>query len=410
MQRAIPHLANRGFALHVIEPPRSEASRHALDLSPHANVTLEVRGPVNRMDAAKFLARNLFSILPILLRYVPALVRAPGFTVAQLLGMVAWCSAAERVMRKARVDIVHAIDYPWQQGAAALWASRRFKARSVLSTFGEVVPHRAELRQFDSVSGPFRSVSRYVVSRVDAATSMTQHCREQVAYLGLSPRTVTIVRYVVGMLPFTIDRDSAVLRRRYVDNDGFLLLYVGQVRPRKGPETLIRALPAVLTRHPGAKLLIVGPDHGGHARRLQQLAVDLRVSDAVEFVGAVADDILPSYYAACDVFLFPTITPIECLGLTFVQAMFAGKPVIATRIAGAPEVIREGVDGFFVTPGAANEFAGRINEMLGLSPEERQRIGENARERVRSQFPEEDVMNDAIEVYQTLLDHSSVAP
>ena len=54
------------------------------------------------------------------------------------------------------------------------------------------------------------------------------------------------------------------------------------------------------------------------------------------------DDVLPAYYAAADVFLFPTLTTIECLGLTFVQAMFSGTLVIATRIAGAPEVIRDG--------------------------------------------------------------------
>ena len=53
-------------------------------------------------------------------------------------------------------------------------------------------------------------------------------------------------------------------------------------------------------------------------------------------MGVVDEDALPKYYAAADLFIFPTLTTIECLGLTFVQAMFAGVPVIATRIAGAP--------------------------------------------------------------------------
>ena len=136
---------------------------------------------------------------------------------------------------------------------------------------------------------------------------------------------------------------------------------------------------------------------------MRRSAESLAVADAVEFVGAVSDEDLPAYYAAADVFVFPTMTTIECLGLTFVQAMFVGTPVIATRIAGAPEVIRDGDDGFLVEPGDAHALARGVEQVLALPPEARKEIGRRGRERALELFDQEDVLNDLFRAYDRLL-------
>ena len=112
---------------------------------------------------------------------------------------------------------------------------------------------------------------------------------------------------------------------------------------------------------------------------------------------------LPEYYAAADLFVFPTLTTIECLGLTFVQAMFSGVPVIATRIAGAPEVIRDGFDGFLVEPGDPDELAERAVAVLERAPEEQSALGLRGRERALELFDQDEVLGDLFRAYARLL-------
>ena len=151
-----------------------------------------------------------------------------------------------------------------------------------------------------------------------------------------------------------------------------------------------------------ARLVIVGPDHG-YAEEIRTIARKVGVGEAVDIVGVVDDNVLPEYYAAADLFVFPTLTTIECLGLTFVQGMFSGVPVIATRIAGAPEVIRDGRDGFLVEPGNPDALAERAVAVLKLSPEERTALGLRGRERALELFDEDQVLGDLFRAYDRLL-------
>jgi phosphatidyl-myo-inositol dimannoside synthase len=272
----------------------------------------------------------------------------------------------------------------------------------MISFFGDVLPHREEMKQFDSVSRAFRTPSRQALANADLIATMTEHCRGLASHVGISPGEVALVRVAGRMTPFNPDVEGAAVRARYADRDGPLLLFVGQIRPRKGPGILIEALAAIRRRHPDARALFVGPDHG-YVDELRETAVGLQVDDAVDFVGAVEDEELPAYYAAADVFVFPTLTAIECLGLTFVQAMFSGTPVVATRIAGAPEIIRDGHDGFLVEPGDSAALAERLTHVLELPPGERAAVAARGRERAATLLNEQSVLEDLLGAYERLL-------
>jgi glycosyltransferase involved in cell wall biosynthesis len=272
----------------------------------------------------------------------------------------------------------------------------------MISLFGDVLPHLDELTQFDSVSRPFVRTSRTVLRRADLVASMTEHCRRLVRHVDVLPDDVALVRVMGDMRPFRPGIDGTALSRRHAPDGGPLILFVGHVRPRKGPQVLLDALPKIRDRHPGARAVIVGPDHG-YADELRTIAATLGLAEAVDIVGVVDDEALPKYYAAADLFVFPTLTTIECLGLTFVQAMFAGVPVIATRIAGAPEVIRDGRDGFLVEPGNADALSDRAAELFDLPPDERAALGARGRERVLELFDQDAVLEDLFRAYDRLL-------
>ena len=107
----------------------------------------------------------------------------------------------------------------------------------------------------------------------------------------------------------------------------------------KGIDTLIEALPAVRRDLPFSQLRIAG--HGDDVPRLTALAARLGVTAAVNFLGAVSDEALRTEYATCDLFALPSRR--EGFGLVYLEAMSHGKPCIAARAGGAPEVVNETV-------------------------------------------------------------------
>lgn len=339
-------------------------------------------------------------VLAALLRwYAKPLVRVPGYAVRELGMSAALVRSAERLLGNDRPAIVHGFDTPWSYGAATILLGRELGGRTMFSFFGDVLPHASEVEHLDARSKPFVALSRAVLEQVDLAASMTNHCRELVRHVGLSPDGVALVRVIGDMEPFETASGRDEIRARHAD--GPLLLFVGHLRARKGPQLLVEALPEIRRSHPGAHALFVGPDYGLRDDLLTS-AEHFGVRDAVELVGTVDDAELPSYYAAADVFVFPTTTTIECLGLSFVQAMFAGVPVVASRIAGAPEVIRDGIDGKLVEPGDVSALARGITEVLESAQEERHALGQRGRDRVRQLFDKQAVLDDLLRSYGRL--------
>jgi glycosyltransferase involved in cell wall biosynthesis len=166
--------------------------------------------------------------------------------------------------------------------------------------------------------------------------------------------------------------------------DALSILTVCRLDPReryKGVDHLIRALPAVRARHPAARLVVVGD--GPDRLRLEEIAHSLGVQDAIEWAGAVGDEELKRRYRDCAVFAMPSRK--EGFGIVFLEAMSFGKPVIAARAGGAPEVVSDGETGLLVTYGDVEALAERTNRLLA-DPALRARLGEAGRRRVESEF------------------------
>jgi glycosyltransferase involved in cell wall biosynthesis len=402
MQLVVPALLSRGFRVRILQPDQPMRALPLTELPDDADLESAIFEYPGARRLAAWLIRKPGLLRTLLAAYAGALLRRPVFGLKQF-GVTA-CSirSAEQLIDGERPAIVHAFDWPWSYGMAAVVLAQRNGGRSMLSFFGDVLPHREELKQFDSVSRAFLTPSRSALQSADLIASMTDHCRELVRHAGLSPDDVELVRVAGKMESFHPGVDGSAIRAGHADQGGPLLLFVGQLRPRKGPRVLIEALPAIRERHPHARVLLVGPDHD-HVAELRALAESLGVTAAVDFVGTVSDADLPSYYAAADVFIFPTVTTIECLGLTFVQAMFAGTPVVATRIAGAPEVIRDGEDGFLVEPGDAAALADRVVHVLELPPDAREAVSRHGRERAAELYNESAILQDLFKAYDRLL-------
>lgn len=135
------------------------------------------------------------------------------------------------------------------------------------------------------------------------------------------------------------------------------LLYVGPLSERKGLRYLIKSMPDILSDHPDTGLVLVG---SGDNERLSLLAESVGVRDHVQFEGFVADEDLPDYYRAADLFVFPST--LEGFGMVLVEAMASGLPVVSTTATAIPEVV--GDAGVLVRPKCEDALSEAICNIL----------------------------------------------
>lgn len=156
----------------------------------------------------------------------------------------------------------------------------------------------------------------------------------------------------------------------------FQILFVGRIEALKGIDTLIRASQLLVTSGELSRpfrVQIIGGDVeesleqlGSEMARLRKLVADLNMEQRVHFLGSRRQRELPAYYAAADVVVMPSYS--ESFGMVALEAMACGRPVIASRVGGLAYLVQDGVTGFHVQEGSAEEMAARLAELLRETP------------------------------------------
>ena len=172
----------------------------------------------------------------------------------------------------------------------------------------------------------------------------------------------------------------------------------------KGFDLLLVAAYLVQSAVPGLQVLIVGD--GPRRPFLEDVARRLGVRHRVHFVGATQDIRVP--LALMDIFVFPSRWP-EAFGLTLVEAMAAGKPVVATSMGAVPEIIQHGVSGWLVPTEDPLSLAEAIARLMGDRSAAR-RIGIQAQTRVREIFSLDRMTAEVESVYQEVVNQGQPGP
>ena len=181
------------------------------------------------------------------------------------------------------------------------------------------------------------------------------------------------------------------------------LLCLGRLVPQKGFDLALTAFASIVHRFPGARMVIAGdgPERPALERQCTQLGLD----DVVEFAGWVAPDRTPELMNRATVVVMPSGW--EGLPLVALEAALMGRPVVATRVGGTPEVVVDRETGLLVEPGDSPALAGAMALLLG-DPGLAARLGLAARERVRVAFSWEGCVNAYDDLYQRL-HHAAIA-
>jgi spore coat protein SA len=202
------------------------------------------------------------------------------------------------------------------------------------------------------------------------------------------------------------------------------VLFVGRLTPEKGVHVLLDAFARVLERHPNARLKVIGPE----AETPREYLVDLPGSEdlshllafygrgylaqlkdrlppeaaaRVEFVGSVPHDALAAHYASAAFLVNPSFS--EAFGMSLVEAMTFGLPVVASAVGGMREIVVEGRTGFLVPPGDVEALAGAMDTLLARA-ELRTAMGRAGAARANATYTWEAVADRLVGLYRTLLD------
>jgi D-inositol-3-phosphate glycosyltransferase len=215
---------------------------------------------------------------------------------------------------------------------------------------------------------------------------------------------VKVIRSGVDVERFR-PRDRHDARRRLgIQHDIPVVLFVGNLEPRKQVDVLLRAMQRIQESVPESRLVVIGSGRsagaGDQTERLISLSRELNLDRSVNFVGSVDDQQLLDYYAAANVFALPSSS--EAQGIVALEAMACGLPVVATAVGGLLGTIHDGHTGFLVASGAVVPLAERLLEVLHDS-HRAETIGAAARQSVERHFSWPRTVDATVQVYREVL-------
>ena len=306
-----------------------------------------------------------------------------------------------------RIDLIHANFF--MSGLVAADLKRALDIPFVI-TFHALGRVR---REFQGAADGFPPEREAIEERVaEEADRVIAECPQDMDDLvrryGVDPRRIDIVP--CGFDPEEFPHlDRAEARRTLgLDPAEPVILQLGRMVPRKGVDTVIAALGRLERRtRMDARLLIVGgasrepdPDRDPELGRLREISEREGVADRVTFVGRRDRSELVTYYRAADVFV--SIPWYEPFGITPVEAMACGIPVIGSAVGGIKSTVRDGETGFLVPPKDPDAVADRLARVLG-DRALAESMGDAGRRRANSRFTWRHVARAISEVYDSIV-------
>ena len=246
----------------------------------------------------------------------------------------------------------------------------------------------------------FRLLERWLAARTTALVAVSPQVRDDLVALSVAPRE----RFVVVRLGIELaervapDRNGRAESRRYlgIPVDRFTVGWIGRMTAVKRTDDVLVAFKRLREDGVDALLCMVGdgPDREDLERRAHELGV---IRDTI-FLG-YQEDVAP-FYSAFDALVLPSSN--EGTPVSAIEALAAGRPVVATRVGGVPDVVRDGQDGFLVETGDTDALAERLTR-LARDPELRERMGSEGRTRVLPRYAVERLVDDVDRLYRSLL-------
>jgi len=263
-----------------------------------------------------------------------------------------------------------------------------------------IVLHARMIREFSHRE--MESADR--AKRIICVSEAVRRCLQEVH--PLPPQKLVVIPNAVDVSSFNAPPDSGVREALDLAPDVPLACLLGRLATWKGQHVAISAWKKVIAAIPNAVLALIGAGDSSYADHCRQLAEKLELHAAVRFLGH-RDDV-PRLLAASDLlvhascFESPRQGTVEAFGRVIIEAMAAGRPVVATAAGGVPDLVHDGETGFLAAPNDPDDLAVKIIAAF-QDQDWRRRAGNQAREAVRDRFNREKVTQQVFDLYQLVL-------
>jgi glycosyltransferase involved in cell wall biosynthesis len=368
------HKAKKITVLFIIKPERGAGAEMVL------------------VEAAARLDPDRFQVICALLtpdteKVIPAHLSTVDFRMPGLNGWV-WLRFLVQlcwVIHRHRVHLIHVNSYV--PGNYARLAAALMQVPIVIDHWHGFTRFNRKRRLICRVLGRFTDLS------IAVSQGVKDYLLEQI---GLDPAKVRVVPNGVDVAAIDAARPGPLVRRELGLPDNVPVIgLVGRLDHwGKGHKELFTAMVRIRGRHPVQALIVGG---GRRTPEVRQLADSLGLADAVHFLGQRRD--VPDLLNAMDVFVLPSYS--EGVSLALLEAMAAGRPVIATAVGGLPEVVTDGDTGLLIPPRDADALAQALERLLA-DPAWARQLGANARNHVREHYSLERLGREINEIYAIL--------
>ena len=249
-------------------------------------------------------------------------------------------------------DVIVTTEFNPQTLCALIYA-RLFRSKVIIQS--ELTRHTGTGR---------RASRKRLVQSCDGFVAGSSETKKFLCDLGAKPEAVFISFQIPDVLAWKSlveeEKKSRDILRAELGLKGKVFLYVGRIEPHKGLHLLLKAFQSNAGMMQDASIVLVGS--GSEEGKLKEYCEQNNLSGRVIFAGYKQPVELPRYYAAADVFAFPTLW--EPFGIVVGEALASGLPVICSSFAGAADLVQEGKNGYVLNPRDTEKFAAVLSSLV----------------------------------------------
>ncbi len=282
-----------------------------------------------------------------------AVFQIPGFFIAQYLN-------AKRIIKINHIDTVNS-HWIVPQGLIGAFLKKKLGIRHV------VTAHAADVFLLKRMAGAGKKLADFIISYTDLVLPVSTYIKQTLDSL-------TSQRYAYQIIPMAANRNFSAASNDIQNktNRGLKLLFVGKFTEKKGIIHLLEAMRILKKEKTEVFLELVG---GGILENdLRDFVNRNDLAKNISFLGWVPNEKLPELYRSCDILIVPSVFDrkgeTEGMPVVIAEALACGRPVLASRISGIPDIIQDGYNGWLVEPGSSLGIAKKIEEigLIDLAP------------------------------------------
>jgi glycosyltransferase involved in cell wall biosynthesis len=302
-----------------------------------------------------------------------------------------------KIIQSNNLELIHA-HYAYPEGLISLIANKGINKKLIITLHGYDIIKDKETSYGIRLNQKYDYIIKKVLNNADAIITASKSIYNEACQIIKDKDKIFLISNGIDIKKFNMNISGTIIKRKYGIQNKSIIFTLRSHEPKYGVEYFIRSAKIVLEKKQDVVFIIGG--RGSLMDYHKKLTNELGLQDSVIFTGLIPDNYKANYYAACDIFVVPSLQ--EAFGLVASEAMACGKPVIASRVGGLVDQVINEVNGFLVNPKDYKTIAEKILYLLE-KPYDARRMGINGRKIVEKKFNIEKRINKILCLYKKLM-------